>query len=129
MNIDRSPGDFRRAGPIATGAAGGVWEGAKSWSARNPRLSRVVWFAVGLALLALLIWAIYPPKQNNRRGQINQGAQPVGVARAVSGDINVTLNALGTVTPLATATVRPHHGQIVVFSDSPYRRSGVQRLA
>jgi len=114
MNIDRSPGDFRRAGPIATGAAGGVWEGAKSWSARNPRLSRVVWFAVGLALLALLIWAIYPPKQNNRRGQINQGAQPVGVARAVSGDINVTLNALGTVTPLATATVRPQVGGMLV---------------
>jgi len=31
-------------------------------------------------------------------------------AKAVSGAINVTLNALGTVTPLSTATVRPQVG-------------------
>jgi multidrug efflux system membrane fusion protein len=117
MNIDRSPQDFQRAGPIEAGPAGGVWEGAKSWSRRNPRLSRVVWFALGLALLALLIWAIYPSKQNNRRGVINQGAQPVGIAKAISGDINVSLNALGTVTPLATATVRPQvSGMLVKFN-------------
>lgn len=113
MNIDRSPGDFQRVG-AAPGPASGVWSGVKGWSSRNPRLSRVVWFAVGLALLALLIWAIYPAKQQNRRGVINQGAQPVGVAQAVSGDINVTLNALGTVTPLATATVRPQVGGMLV---------------
>src|SRR5215813_2214067 len=113
MNIDRSHGDFQRAGPVETGSAG-LWGGAKSWSARNPRLSRVVWFAVGLGLLALLIWAIYPAKQNNRRGLINQGAQPVGIAKAIDGDINVTLNALGTVTPLATATVRPQVGGMLV---------------
>jgi len=114
MNIDRSHGDFQRAGPVEPGSAGGLWAGAKSWSARNPRLSRVVWFAVGLGLLALLIWAIYPGKQNNRRGLINQGAQPVGIAKAVNGDINVTLNALGTVTPLATATVRPQVSGMLV---------------
>src|SRR4051812_13899805 len=112
MNIDRSPGDFQRAGPIEPGT--GVWAGVKGWSSRNPRLSRVVWFTVGLALLALLIWAIFPGKQNNRRGAINQGAQPVGIARVISGDINVTLNALGTVTPLATATVRPQVGGMLV---------------
>src|SRR6478752_622888 len=113
MNIDRAPGDFQRAGPIEAGS-GGVWENAKGWSRRNPRLSRVVWFTLGLALLALLIWAIYPAKQTGRRGLINQGAQPVGVAKAISGDINVTLNALGTVTPLATATVRPQVGGMLV---------------
>ncbi|HVW75874.1 MAG TPA: efflux RND transporter periplasmic adaptor subunit [Rhizomicrobium sp.] len=117
MNIDRSSTDFRRAdtgAPAAEGPASGAWGGFKSWSGRHPRLSRVVWFAVGLALLALLIWAIYPGKSTSRRGLINQGAQPVGVARAISGDINVTLNALGTVTPLATATVRPQVGGMLV---------------
>jgi membrane fusion protein, multidrug efflux system len=116
MNIDRSPSVFRRAdaAPAAEGPVGGAWQGFKSWSGRHPRLSRVVWFAVGLALLALLIWAIYPAKNTGRRGLINQGAQPVNVARAVSGDINVTLNALGTVTPLATAQVRPQVGGMLV---------------
>src|SRR5665213_2916593 len=114
MNIDRSPGDFQRAEPAAPGPVGRAWSGVKSWSSRNPRLSRVVWFALGLALLALLVWAIYPAKTTGRRGLINQGAQPVGVPRAISGDINVTLNALGTVTPLATATVRPQVGGMLV---------------
>ena len=114
MNLDRSPGDFQRAGPIEQGPVGHAWSGVKDWSGRNPRLSRVVWFAVGLGLLALLIWTIYPAKQANRRGAINQGAQPVGVAQAVFGDIRVTLNALGTVTPLATATVRPQVGGMLI---------------
>src|ERR1043165_1221444 len=131
MNIDRSPQDFQRAGPIEAGPARGVWESAKSWSSRNPRLSRVVWFALGLALLALLIWAIYPAKQTGRRGVINQGAQPVGVAQAVSGDINVTINALGTVTPLATATVRPQVGGMLIkvnFTEGQMVKAG-QTLA
>ncbi len=38
----------------------------------------------------------------------------MGVAKAIDGDINVTLNALGTVTPLATATVRPQVGGMLV---------------
>jgi len=116
MNIDRSSTDFRRAdtAPAAEGPVGRAWGGFKSWSGRHPRLSRVMWFAVGLALLALLIWAIYPSKTAQRRGLINQGAQPVNVARAINGDINVTLNALGTVTPLATATVRPQVGGMLV---------------
>jgi multidrug efflux system membrane fusion protein len=105
MNIDRSPDDFKSG---ATGA----WHGVKQWSSDNPRLSRVVWFALGLALLALLIWAIYPAKQVNRR--FNQGAQPVGVAVVQKGDINVNLNALGSVTPLATATVRPQVGGMLL---------------
>ncbi len=116
MNIDRSPGDFERAATADAepGAFGRAWAGIKGWSGRHPRLSRVVWFAIGLALLALLIWAIYPAKNQARRGLINSGAQPVGVAKAINGDINVTLNALGTVTPLATATVRPQVGGMLI---------------
>ena len=55
MNIDRHSGDFERAERSARGPAGRAWSGVKSWSSRNPRLSRVVWFALALALLALII--------------------------------------------------------------------------
>ena len=42
---------------------------------------------------------------------------PVGVATVARGDIAVTLNALGTVTPLATVTVRPQvSGQVLRFA-------------
>ena len=115
MNIDRPPGEFEpREGAPATGWVGRRWNGTKRWSAANPRLSRVVWFAVGLGLLALLIWAIYPSSSGQRRGMINQGAQPVGVATVQRGDVQVVLNALGTVTPLATATVRPQVGGMLI---------------
>jgi multidrug efflux system membrane fusion protein len=91
---------------------GGTWAGIKRWSGDNPRLSRVVWIGLGLLLLAGLIWAVYP-KPAVRRGFGPGGpgnVQSVGVARAVISPINVTLNGLGTVTPLATATVRPQVG-------------------
>jgi multidrug efflux system membrane fusion protein len=95
------------------GAQGGdsLWQRIKRWSGNNPRLSRVVWIALGLGILALLVRAIYPkPAVNNR---FNQGAQPVGVATAVNAPIRITLNALGTATPLATATVRPQVGGLL----------------
>jgi multidrug efflux system membrane fusion protein len=89
-----------------------VWGGIKAWGRRNPRLSWLTWAIVALALVALLVWAIYPKPEVNRR--FNNGPQPVGVATAVSGPINVTLNALGTVTPLATATATPQVGGLLM---------------
>lgn len=89
-----------------------AWEGVKAWGRRNPRLSWMVWAIIGLGLVALLVWAIYPKPQVNRR--FNTGPQPVGVATAVSGPINITLNALGTVTPLATATATPQVGGLLM---------------
>lgn len=116
---DLSPyADAREPNPSA-------WDRIKLWSANHPRLSRVVWIALGLGLLALLIWAIYPRPQVNNR--FNQGPQPVGVATAVSGPIHVNLNALGTVTPLATATVRPQVGGLltkIFFTEGQLVKAG-----
>lgn len=97
-----------------TGAEKGptTWQGIKAWGRRHPRLSWIVWAAIALGLVVLLVWAIYPKPQVSRR--FNAGPQPVGVATAVSGPINITLNALGTVTPLATATATPQVGGLLM---------------
>jgi multidrug efflux system membrane fusion protein len=92
---------------------------ATRWSAaRVPGGARVFWTAIGLLLLALLIWAIRPGEQEPRMGRGGFGGpMPVGAVKAASGDIAVTLNALGTVTPLATVTVRPRIGGQILRID------------
>jgi multidrug efflux system membrane fusion protein len=77
---------------------------------------------VGLAALfvALLVWAIKPnpnARPNNPFFAGRNQPSPVGVAKANLGDIDVTLNALGTVSPLATVTVKPQVGGQLVKID------------
>ena len=82
-----------------------------------PGGQRVLWIALGLLLLGLVIWAIRPgANSGSNPSRFAGGPMPVGVAQATSGDIDVTINALGTVTPLATVTVRPQvSGQLLKF--------------
>jgi multidrug efflux system membrane fusion protein len=83
---------------------------AGRWAdAHVPGGKKAFWIVIGLLLLILLIWAIRPSStESTRPGRFGLGGpMPVGVAKAVSGDIDITINALGTVTPLATVTVRP----------------------
>jgi len=75
-------------------------------------------FIVILVAAVLLIGLIYylshhqPLQKGGRFGE----AQPVGIAKIVQGPMPITLNALGTVTPLATVTVRPQvSGPVVSF--------------
>src|ERR1700744_1250116 len=88
---------------------------ATRWSdAHLPGGAKLLWLIVGLLLVGLVIWAIRPGQlavTNGRRGF--GGPQPVGAASVAKGDVAIPLNALGTVTPLATVTVRPQvSGQI-----------------
>jgi multidrug efflux system membrane fusion protein len=87
---------------------GGV-DSANRWSSRTlPGGARTFWIVLALLLVGLLIWAIKPGPQTETSRFIGGGGPvPVGVARASAGDIHVTLNALGAVTPLATVTVKP----------------------
>ena len=79
-----------------------------------------LWVALALLLIALVAWrVVWVANQSDKTGGRfgpGGGAQAVGVATAASGDMDITLNALGTVTPLATVTVRPQvSGTIVKF--------------
>jgi multidrug efflux system membrane fusion protein len=87
------------------------------WSADHlPGGAKTFWAATGLASLALAIWTIYPSSRMQRPGAEFGGPMPVAVSAVARGDIAIALNALGTVTPLATVTVRPQvSGPIVRF--------------
>mgnify|MGYP001281155892 CR=1 FL=1 len=106
---------------------------------RRPWLVRLVWLAVlGAAAAAVVVYAVpdrteqtAPPRPfgpgarpgsgPGPRGQLT--ATPVEVAAVARRDIPVTLQALGTVTPLATVTARTRvTGQLtrVVFAEGQY---------
>ncbi|WP_051248894.1 MdtA/MuxA family multidrug efflux RND transporter periplasmic adaptor subunit [Inquilinus limosus] len=81
---------------------------------------RALWIAGGVAVAALIAVATWrvvtapaPPPAGGGRFA-GMPAQPVGVAMVGRGDIRIMLDALGTVTPLATVTVRTQiAGQLV----------------
>lgn len=71
------------------------------------------WKALGIALVIIVLLAAFmlylrskQPIAAPPRGGNGQGPVAVTVATAISGDIQVKIPALGTVTPLATVTVR-----------------------
>jgi len=74
-----------------------------------------------LALLALAVWGAWTLAHEAKSagpggGFGRRGGRPpttVGVAAATLADIPVTLEALGTVTPVATVTVRPQVSGII----------------
>jgi multidrug efflux system membrane fusion protein len=74
----------------------------------KPGLRRPPLVVLGLmALLVLAVYRITSLVQKPSRGHEQQNApQPVAVASIGTGDINVVVNALGTVTPIATVTVK-----------------------
>src|SRR5262245_6194766 len=82
-----------------------------SWGRRA-----VVIGAIVVALVALVLFLQWLNSGDQQRGgrQRFGGPQPVGVAKVAQGAMPISLNALGTVTPLATVTVRPQvSGQLL----------------
>jgi multidrug efflux system membrane fusion protein len=79
------------------------------WDRQRPSWWRGVFFiALGLLALAFVIWLVWPGSGAGQKTGFGTGGPiPVGVARVATGDVRVTLDGLGTVTPLATVTVHP----------------------
>lgn len=92
---------------------------AEGWARQHlPGGVPTLWIVSGLLLLGLLIWALQPGETTGQRHGWGGAGGPmsVGAVKAEKGSIPIAQNALGTVTPLATVTVRPQvGGQIVKF--------------
>jgi multidrug efflux system membrane fusion protein len=96
--------------------------GAPSWR-------RAIWIALAILLAAAAIWWLYH-RASGRTGGGRAGLStpfPVVAAPVTTGDININYNALGTVTPLATVTVRSQvSGQItqIAFKEGQMVKQG-----
>jgi multidrug efflux system membrane fusion protein len=89
-------------------------ESARPVARFSARQRRTGWIAGLLALAALVIGAVYLSRQGStpsggggRAGGRGAAATTVGIAKAAAADLAVDIEALGTVTPAATVTVKP----------------------
>lgn len=84
---------------------------------RPPRLRRLVILIVLIAIgpgTGWYWWAHRAPQPASRGATAQAAPQPVGAATIDKGDVRIVLNELGTVTPLATVTVKTQiNGQLV----------------
>jgi len=82
---------------------------------RTPVWRRVAWIALVVLVAIGVAWWIHtrPAPQQQRGRFAAPDTMPVGAAPITQGDIKVTLNALGTVTPLQTVTIKTQiNGQL-----------------
>lgn len=88
-------------------------------AARLPRVHRVRWIVASAVLIAIgfVLWQKWPQKPQTR----GVAAQVVRVMKATRGDMPVTLNELGTVTPTATVTVMPNQAVSGYLIDVPFQ--------
>jgi len=92
---------------------------APSQHQQATRRRRILWL-VGLAVLVIgVIWLIHhrlasQPARMGGRFAAMGGPMPVSVGKVTTADVPVVIDALGTVTPLATVAVRPQVTGVLV---------------
>jgi len=92
---------------------------APSQHQQATRRRRMLWL-VGLAVLVIgVIWLIHhrlasQPARMGGRFAAMGGPMPVSVGKVTTADVPVVIDALGTVTPLATVAVRPQVTGVLV---------------
>ena len=103
MNSDtlEHQGLDRESGPVVPGQQ----------SPELVRRRRILWLAGLAVLIALVVWVIHH-RLASQAGEPSMAAMmggplPVSTAPVSTADVPVVIDALGTVTPLATVTVRP----------------------
>ena len=90
--------------------------GATHAPRRRSWLRPVLWLLV-LVVIALVAWRIWGGGSAKPARSADAAAQPVGVATVGTTDLRVVMNGLGTVTPLATVTVKTQiAGQLTVVA-------------
>src|SRR6201987_3527261 len=99
------PGRGREDEPFARPAQPG---GVVSHRPRRSWGRRLVWLLLVAAIVAAAVWYFPRPQTQPQQGGRGQASAPVpiGVSPVEKGDVPVTLSQLGTVTPLATVTVK-----------------------
>jgi len=82
--------------------------GVVSRPLRGSRLRWLFWVLLVLAIIGAAVWYYPRPESQPKTGGRGQfgGPVPVALATVQKGDMPVTLTGLGTVTPLATVTVK-----------------------
>jgi membrane fusion protein, multidrug efflux system len=91
---------------------------------------RLIWILIGLVVIGAVAWVIFRPHAVQRAptGRFSSDQpMPVATATATTGDLPIMLDALGTVTPLATVTVRTQiSGQLmqIAFTEGQIVKQG-----
>jgi membrane fusion protein, multidrug efflux system len=79
--------------------------------APRPRRGYLLWTAIGVVVVVAAIIAFARWRAGAQAtpagGRFAGAPLAVGIAKVTTGDVPITINALGTVTPLATVTVHP----------------------
>jgi membrane fusion protein, multidrug efflux system len=104
-----------------------IGEPAPVYAPPSPRRwgRRLLWLVLLAAVVAAVVWYV---KSRQPAGRFTSGGpMPVGTATVQKGDMPVTVNALGTVTPLATVTVKTQlNGQLtqIAFQEGQMVKAG-----